>query len=190
MLTAPRQEIGAANGGITAAGLSWIPKDKRLKQSLFQNRNLCYHMFQAAKFGRRCRSGRRRTDRRHAFEMFRSQPRRRVEAGKNFFIWIRCNPLKSPDSTKENQGKCKPFFLVLFGFTRIHLEGDRLQVVLTRAEAALRIRSPLQRERVGVRVPRRAPLPSSGGLSPPPSPRGEGNAHYGAASAVSTSSTQ
>ena len=42
--------------GELAAG-SRIPKDKRLKQSLFQNRDLCYPMFQAAKFGRRCRSG-------------------------------------------------------------------------------------------------------------------------------------
>jgi hypothetical protein len=29
--------------------------------------------------------------------------------GKNFFIWIRCNPLKSPDSTKEIQGNASLF---------------------------------------------------------------------------------
>src|SRR5580704_19795129 len=36
-----------------------------------------------------------------------SQPGTRVGAGKDFFIWIRCNPLKSPDSAKEIQA----FFL-------------------------------------------------------------------------------
>jgi hypothetical protein len=38
-----------------------------------------------------------------------SQPGTRVGLGKNFFIWIRCNPLKSPDSAKENQGNASFF---------------------------------------------------------------------------------
>jgi hypothetical protein len=32
------------------------------------------------------------------------QPGRVLRARGKFFIWIRCNPLKSPDSTKEKQG--------------------------------------------------------------------------------------
>jgi hypothetical protein len=35
---------------------------------------------------------------------FCSQPETRVKARPDFFIWIRCNPLKSPDSAKEKQG--------------------------------------------------------------------------------------
>jgi hypothetical protein len=48
-----------------------------------------------------------------------SQPGTRVGAGKDFFIWIRCNPLKSPDSAKENQGNASFFswiYLVFLGF--------------------------------------------------------------------------
>jgi hypothetical protein len=36
-------------------------------------------------------------------DAFCSQPKTRVEARPDF-IWIRCNPLKSPDSAKEKQG--------------------------------------------------------------------------------------
>jgi hypothetical protein len=39
--------------------------------------------------------------------------------GKNFFIWIRCNPLKSPESAKEIQGNASFFawfYLDLLGF--------------------------------------------------------------------------
>jgi hypothetical protein len=39
--------------------------------------------------------------------------------GEDFFIFFSCNPLKSPDSTKENQGNPSLFawfYLVLFGF--------------------------------------------------------------------------
>jgi hypothetical protein len=39
--------------------------------------------------------------------------------GKNFFIWIRCNPLKSPESAKEIQGNASFFAcfnLDLLGF--------------------------------------------------------------------------
>jgi len=39
--------------------------------------------------------------------------------GKNFFIWIRCNPLKSPESAKEIQGNASVFawfYLDLLGF--------------------------------------------------------------------------
>ena len=58
MLTAPRQEIGpAASRRIILDFGFWIQEYKRLKQNIFQNRNLCYDMFKAAKFGRRCRSG-------------------------------------------------------------------------------------------------------------------------------------
>jgi hypothetical protein len=48
-----------------------------------------------------------------------SQPGTRVGAGKNFFIWIRCNPLKGPDSAKEMQAFLLGFiwfYLDLFGF--------------------------------------------------------------------------
>ena len=41
--------------------------------------------------------------------------------GKNFFIWIRCNPLKSPEFRQRNPRKCKLFCLVLFGFAWIYL---------------------------------------------------------------------
>jgi hypothetical protein len=37
------------------------------------------------------------------------QPETRVETGPEFFIWIRCNPLKSRDSTKEIQGNASLF---------------------------------------------------------------------------------
>jgi hypothetical protein len=40
---------------------------------------------------------------------FCSQPETRVEARPDFFIWIRCNPLKSPDSAKEEQGNASFF---------------------------------------------------------------------------------
>jgi hypothetical protein len=54
------------------------------------------------------------------FEPFRLQPDTRVKAGGDFFIWIRCNPLKSPDSTKGIQGNTSFFpwfYLDSFGFT-------------------------------------------------------------------------
>jgi hypothetical protein len=41
------------------------------------------------------------------FEVFVAES----EGGKDFFIWIRCNPLKSPDSAKEIQGNPSFFFL-------------------------------------------------------------------------------
>jgi hypothetical protein len=43
----------------------------------------------------------------------------RVAAEENFFIWIRCNPLKSPDSAKGIQGNPSLFpwfYLVFLGF--------------------------------------------------------------------------
>jgi hypothetical protein len=43
------------------------------------------------------------------------QPVARVKPEKKFFIFFRCNPLKSPDSAKGIQG----FFL---GFPWIHLD--------------------------------------------------------------------
>jgi hypothetical protein len=46
--------------------------------------------------------------------LFERRPRR-----EDFFIWIRRNPLKSPESTKEIQGKASFFpwfYLVLLGF--------------------------------------------------------------------------
>jgi len=141
--------------------------DKRLSK-VFLKPQFVLHMFQAAKFGRRWRSGSGETERQNAFEMFRSQSGRRVEAEGNFFIWIRCNPLKSPDSAKENQGNASFFswiYLVLLGFiwtdlaARLYLPGPERP-------------DPLLRGRVGVRVPRRAPLPSSGGFRPPPAPGG------------------
>ena len=54
----------------------------------------------------------------------------RESAPREFFIWIRCNPLKSPDSAKENQGNASFFpwiSLVFLGFIwreiafRLHL---------------------------------------------------------------------
>jgi hypothetical protein len=48
------------------------------------------------------------------------QPATRVQSEKKFFIWIRHNPLKSPDSAKGIQGNARIFawiYLVLFGFT-------------------------------------------------------------------------
>jgi hypothetical protein len=44
---------------------------------------------------------------------------RRESRGKKFFIWIRRNPLKSPDSAKEIQGNPSDFpcfYLDLLGF--------------------------------------------------------------------------
>jgi hypothetical protein len=40
-----------------------------------------------------------------------------LKEGKNFFIWIRRNPLKSPDSAKGIQGKSKLFSLDFLGFS-------------------------------------------------------------------------
>jgi hypothetical protein len=64
--------------------------------------------------------------------MFRSQSGTRVNAEGNFFIWIRCTPLKTPDSTKEQQGNpsFSPWFsLVLLGFIWSEL-ADRLYFCL------------------------------------------------------------
>ena len=44
--------------------------------------------------------------------------------GKGFFIWICCNPLKSPGLAKRNPRKFKQFSLDLFGFTGFYLAGD------------------------------------------------------------------
>ena len=45
-----------------------------------------------------------------------SQPPRRVERKPDFFIWIRRNPLKSPDSAKGIQGNPSDFSLVFLLF--------------------------------------------------------------------------
>jgi hypothetical protein len=48
-----------------------------------------------------------------------SQPGTQVETRKDFFIWIRRNPLKRPDSAKEFQANASLFawfHLVLLGF--------------------------------------------------------------------------
>jgi hypothetical protein len=48
-----------------------------------------------------------------------SQPGTRVETRKDFFIWIRRNPLKRPDSAKRIQGNTSFFawfYLVLLAF--------------------------------------------------------------------------
>jgi hypothetical protein len=49
----------------------------------------------------------------------RTQPERRAKKGEEFFIFFRCNPLKSPDSAKGIQGNASYFawfYLDLFGF--------------------------------------------------------------------------
>jgi hypothetical protein len=51
----------------------------------------------------------RRNGCRSRFETFRPQPGTRVKAGGDFFIWIRRNPLKSPDSAKGIQGNASTF---------------------------------------------------------------------------------
>ena len=45
-----------------------------------------------------------------------AQPERRVERAPDFFIWIRRNPLKSPNSAKGIQGNARifPWFFLLF----------------------------------------------------------------------------
>jgi hypothetical protein len=48
-----------------------------------------------------------------------SQPGTRVGVGKDFFIWIRGDPLKSTDPAKEKQGNPSFFswiYLVFLGF--------------------------------------------------------------------------
>jgi hypothetical protein len=45
-----------------------------------------------------------------------------MERRANFFIWIRCNPLKSPDSTKGIQGNPRSFAWFSLDF----LGGDSL----------------------------------------------------------------
>jgi hypothetical protein len=50
------------------------------------------------------------------------------EAGLNFFIWIRCNPLKSHVSTKEMQGNASLFiwiYLLFLGFIWIDICAKR-----------------------------------------------------------------
>jgi hypothetical protein len=47
------------------------------------------------------------------------QPERVSEGGRQIFIWIRCNPLKRPDSAKEKQGNASFFvwfYLVFLAF--------------------------------------------------------------------------
>ncbi len=53
------------------------------------------------------------------FEPSACNPERELRGGRDFFIWIRCNPLKSPDSAKGIQGNARlfPWFsLDSFGF--------------------------------------------------------------------------
>jgi hypothetical protein len=59
---------------------------------------------------------RRRAARRPGLETFCAQPERRVERSEDFFIWILCNPLKSPESAKGMQGNPRtfPFFSLDF----------------------------------------------------------------------------
>jgi hypothetical protein len=45
-----------------------------------------------------------------------------LKEGKNFFIWIRRNPLKSPESAKGIQGNPSFFPWYFFGFAWIYLE--------------------------------------------------------------------
>jgi hypothetical protein len=45
-----------------------------------------------------------------------------AERGKEFFIWIRRNPLKSPESAKGIQGNPSFFPWYFFGFAWIYLE--------------------------------------------------------------------
>src|ERR1700722_15092169 len=71
---------------------------------------------------------------------FCSQPETRVEARPDFFIWIRCNPLKSPDSAKGKQGNASffPWFSLDF------LEELRALVVVMTARRAPGL--PLQQQ--------------------------------------------
>jgi hypothetical protein len=49
----------------------------------------------------------------------RSQPEARLESREDFFIWIRRNPLKRPESAKGIQGNASLFpwiYLVFLGF--------------------------------------------------------------------------
>jgi hypothetical protein len=58
-------------------------------------------------------------DSKNAFKAACPQPETRVEARKDFFIWIRRNPLKSPDSAKGIQGNPSFFawiYLVFLAF--------------------------------------------------------------------------
>jgi hypothetical protein len=57
-----------------------------------------------------------RKDARSGVEAFCTQPETRVEAWSGFFIWIRCNPLKSPDSAKEKQGNASFFAWIYLDF--------------------------------------------------------------------------
>jgi hypothetical protein len=115
---AERAATRSRKGGIRAAGSSWIPEDKRLSK-VFSKTAICVTYVPSRQIRAPLAVRQRGTERRNAFEMFRPQPGRRVEAEGNFFIWIRCNPLKSPDSAKENQGNASFFswiYLVLLGF--------------------------------------------------------------------------
>jgi hypothetical protein len=66
-----------------------------------------------------------------ATAIFHIQPNARVRPQRDFFVWIRRNPLKSPESAKGIQGKTREFSLDLFGFPCFYLQGNRLQVVVT-----------------------------------------------------------
>jgi len=56
------------------------------------------------------------------------QPVARVKPEKKFFIFFRCNPLKSPDSAKGIQGNARIFPLVFLGFIWICLARIRALV--------------------------------------------------------------
>src|ERR1700722_17260194 len=66
----------------------------------------------------------------------------------DFFIWIRCNPLKGPDSDEQNQGNPSDFIwfcLVLFGVACTALRGRTgARAGVARARGGARLRSASQ----------------------------------------------
>jgi len=111
---------------------------------------------------------------------FRAQPVTRVEAGEDFFIWIRCNPLKSPDSAKGIQGNPSIFPLVLLGFPWIYLLVTRPEVVSIRRRPKLvlaNLPTPPARSTAPSRRPGASPSRSARRRSAEsaPAPRRRGN---------------
>jgi hypothetical protein len=85
--------------------------------------------------------------------------------GKNFFIFFSRNPLKSPDSTKENQGNPSLFCLVLFGFVWFYLQ--RVRALVEPVGRAWTLAGRLHGGRMGHLVSPRAGGPAGGGRNRP-----------------------
>jgi hypothetical protein len=108
--------FGDRRGVIATTASYWIAEDKGVSKA-FSKTRICVTYLRAEQLGRRWRVRQREEmERRNAFEL---TTRNAIWGRREFLIWIRCNPLKSPDSAKEKQGNPSLFpwfYLVLLRF--------------------------------------------------------------------------